>query len=117
MFDGLWVGEWRSNVNDIRISSGVLVFRKGKIFGGNDRVYFTGHFDAEGDRFHGTIQATYYAGEPLGIFGLITVDQAEDMSITGSISGDELTLEGTLLSNRKMKLHGLLHRKAAAEIF
>ena len=87
MLDGLWVGEWHSNVNNIRVSTGVLVFRQGKIFGGNDRVYVTGEFNSAGDRFDGNLQFTYYAGEPLGIFGLIDVDQTEEVLITGHCSG------------------------------
>ena len=58
-----------------------------------------------------------HGGEPLGIFGLLVFDQPEVISITGHISGDEITLEGILKSNRKVTVHGLLNRKAGAEIF
>jgi hypothetical protein len=117
MLDGLWVGEWLSNINSIRAGSGVLIFCQGKIFGGNDRVYYTGNFASEGDQFYGNIQVTYYAGEPLGIFGLMTADQPEDILIAGRISGDEITLEGILKSNRKTKSSGFLKKKAGSEIF
>lgn len=117
MLDGLWVGEWHSNVNNIRVSTGVLVFRQGKIFGGNDRLYFIGDFNSVDNRFDGNLQITYYAGDPLGIFGLIDVNQTEGMLITGHFSEDEIKLEGTLKSNRKLKLLGILHKKAGSDIF
>ena len=117
MLDGLWVGEWQSNVNNIQVSTGVLVIRQGKLFGGNDRVYIIGDFNSVGDRFDGNLQITYYAGEPLGIFGLIDVNQAEGMLITGHCSGDEIQLEGTLKNDSKLKLQGVLHKKAGREIF
>jgi len=117
MLDGLWVGEWKSNVNNIQVSTGVLVLRQGKVFGGNDRVYITGDFNSSGDRINGNLQITYYAGEPLGIFGLIDVNQAEGMFITGHCSGDEIQLEGTLASNSKLKLLGVLRKKAGWELF
>ena len=117
MLDGLWVGEWHSNVNNIQVSTGVLFIRQGKVFGGNDRVYFIGDFNLAGNKFEGNIEITYYAGEPLGIFGLIDVNQAEGLIITGNCSGDEIELEGTLKSNIKLKLQGILHKKAGKEIF
>lgn len=117
MLDGLWVGEWHSNVLNIRISTGVLVFRQGKVFGGNDRVYIIGNFNSVGNRIDGNLQITYYAGEPLGIFGLIDVNQAEGILITGHCSGDEIQLEGTLKSNSKLKLQGVLRKNAGREIF
>jgi hypothetical protein len=117
MLDGLWVGEWFSNVSNIHISSGVIVFREGKVFGGNDRVYITGDFNSADNRFDADIGITYYAGEPLGIFGLIDVNQTEHMLITGHCSGDEIKLEGTMKSDRKVRLYGLLHKKAGGEIF
>ena len=115
--DGLWVGEWHSNVNNIRVSTGVLVFRQGKIFGGNDRVYITGTFTPAGDRFDGSLNITYYAGEPLGIFGLIDVDQTEEVQLAGHCSGDEINFEGTLTRDHMLKVLGTLHKKAGAEIF
>ncbi len=118
MIDGLWVGKWATNIsNGIRPGTVVLVFRQGKIFGGNDRVYYIGNFASESDRFHGNLQVSYYAAEPLGIFGLLASDQAEAISITGHLSGDEIKLEGILKSIRKVKVHGLLERKAGCEIF
>jgi hypothetical protein len=39
------------------------------------------------------------------------------MFVTGHVSGDEIKLEGTLKSNRKLKLLGKLHKKAGWEIF
>jgi len=117
LLDGLWVGEWHSNVNNIRVSTGVLIFRQGKVFGGNDRIYVIGDFNPAGNRFDGNLQFTYYGGEPLGIFGLIDLNQTESVAITGHFSGDELKLEGTLKSNRKLMMHGTLHKKAGGEIF
>jgi hypothetical protein len=117
MLDGLWVGEWHSNVNNIRVGTGVVVFRQGKVFGGNDRFYYIGDYNLDGNRFVGNLRFTYYGGEPLSVFGFTDIDQAEDMSITGQFSGDDIKVEGTLMSNRKLKLHGKLHKKAGWEIF
>jgi len=51
------------------------------------------------------------------IYLQIDVNQAEGLLITGNCSGDEIELEGTLKSNRKLKLQGTLHKKAGKEIF
>ena len=115
--DGLWVGEWHSNVNNIRVSTGVLIFRQGKIFGGTDRVYIIGEFNPAGDRFDGNLKIIYYAGEPLGIFGLIDVEQTEEILIEGHCSGDEINFEGTLKRDRMLQVLGTLHKKAGGEIF
>ena len=117
MIDGLWVGEWHSNVNNIRVGTGVVVFHSGKVFGGNDRFYFIGDYNQGDNRFEGNLQFTYFAGEPLSIFGLTDMDQAEGMLITGHVSGDEMKLEGTLKSDRMLRLQGILHKKAGVEIF
>jgi hypothetical protein len=117
LLDGLWVGEWHSNVNNIRVSTGVLVFRQGKIFGGTDRVYIIGEFNTAGDRFDGNLKITYYAGEPLGIFGLIDVNQAGEVHITGRCSGDEINFEGTVKRDPLLRMQGTLHKKAGEEIF
>ncbi len=117
MLEGLWVGEWQSNVNNIRVGTGVVVIRQGKFFGGNDRFYYIGDYNSAGNRFEGNLQFTYYGGEPLSIFGLTDIDQTELMLIIGHVSGDEIELEGTLKSNPKLKMHGILHKKAGGEIF
>jgi hypothetical protein len=117
LLDGLWVGEWHSNVNNIRVGTGVLVFRQGKIFGGNDRVYIIGEIKAADDRFDGNLHITYYAGEPLGIFGLIDVDQTEEVLVTGRCSGDEINFEGTLKRDHILRMQGTLHKKAGEEMF
>jgi hypothetical protein len=95
----------------------VLVFRQGKVFGGNDRVYITGDFHSSGDRIDGNLQITYYAGDPLGIFGLIDVNQAEGMLISGHCSEDEIQVKGTLERNSQLILQGVLLKKAGREIF
>jgi hypothetical protein len=115
--DGLWVGEWQSNVNNIRVGTGVLIFHQGKIFGGNDRVYIIGEFNLADDQFYGNLNITYYAGEPLGIFGLIDVEQTEEILIEGHCSGDEINFEGTLKRDRMLQVLGALHKKAGGEIF
>jgi len=115
--DGLWVGEWHSNVNNIRVSTGVLIFHQGKIFGGTDRVYIIGEFNPAGDQFDGNLNITYYAGEPLGIFGLIDVDQTEEVLIEGRCSGDEINFEGTLTRDCMLRVLGTLRKKAGEEIF
>lgn len=117
MLDGLWVGEWVSNVLNVQMGSGVLIFRQGKILGGNDRVYFIGDYSSDGNRIEGNLRLSYYAGEPLGIFGLIDVNQSEDMFITGDLSGDILKIEGTMKSNSKLRVNGFLLKKAGGEIF
>jgi hypothetical protein len=117
MIDGLWVGEWFSNVSNVHISSGVIGFREGKIFGGNDRVYIIGDFIADANQLDGNLHITHYAGEPLGIFGLIDVDQTEEMEITGDCLGDKIKLEGTMKNNRKLRVYGLLQKKAGGDIF
>jgi hypothetical protein len=117
MFDGLWTGEWRSNINNLQFGTGVVIFRQGKVFGGNDRFYFVGTYHSTGNCFDGNLNVTYHAGEPLGIFGLADINQSEDMAITGQLTGDEIKLEGTLQSNRKLKLQGRLQKQAGPELF
>ncbi len=117
MLDGLWTGEWRSNVDNLRLGTGVVIFRNGKVYGGNDRFYFAGTFDSAGNRFEGSLKVTYYAGDPLSIFGLVDINQSESLLIAGRQTGDEIELEGTLQSNLKLKLKGRLHKQAGEELF
>jgi hypothetical protein len=117
MFDGLWTGEWRSNVNNLQVGTGVIIFRQGKVYGGNDRFYFFGTFNSAGNRFDGDFKVTYYAGDPLSIFGLVDINQSDSLSVIGKLTGDQIELEGTLKSNRILKLRGMLHKQAGGEIF
>jgi hypothetical protein len=117
MLDGLWVGEWHSNINNIRVGTGVIIFHQGKFYGGNDRFYYIGDFKLDGNRIDGNLQFTYYSGEPLSIFGLEDIDQSNEMLISGFVSGDEIQLEGTLKRNRRVMMKGILHKKAGGEIF
>jgi len=116
MLDGLWTGEWRSNINNLQIGTGVVIFRHGKVYGGNDRFYFFGTYNSAGNRFTGDLKVTYYAGDPLSIFGLVDIHQSESVAITGLQSDDQIELEGTLQSNRKLKLQGRLHKQAGEEL-
>jgi len=117
MIEGLWTGEWRSNVSNISVGAGVVIFRQGKVFGGNDRFYSKGTYRLVGAEVEGEIESRYFAGDPLTIFGLADVDQAETLLFRGELQGDQIKLEGWVRSNPKLKLQGLLQRKAGPEIF
>ncbi len=111
MIEGLWTGEWRSNVSNISVGAGVVIFRQGKVFGGNDRFYSKGTYRLSGANIEGEIESRYFAGDPAD------VDQAETLLFTGELQGDQVKLEGWVRGNPKLKFQGLLHKKMGAEIF
>jgi hypothetical protein len=87
------------------------------VFGGNDRVYMTGHFDSNNNQLTGTLHVTYHAGEPIGILGWIDPDVTERLLITGQCQGDQIQFEGKMESNHKLRLYGQLTREVGGEIF
>jgi len=117
MIEGLWTGEWRSNVSNISVGAGVVIFRQGKVFGGNDRFYSKGTYRLSGTVIEGEIESRYFAGDPLTIFGLADVDQAETLLFKGELQGAKIRLEGWVRSNPRLKFQGFLERRAGPEIF
>jgi len=117
MIDGLWTGEWRSNVSNISVGAGVVIFRQGKVFGGSDRFFNKGTYRLTDDRVEGEIESRYFAGDPISIFGLVDIDQSETLLFSGKVQGDQIEIEGEVRSNPKLKIHGVLQRRAGPEIF
>lgn len=117
MVDGLWTGEFNANVNNISIGVGIMIFRKGKIFGGNATNYLIGHYATTGGRVVGQIQGTHYAGDPLTPMGMVAPGSSFELRFEGDVDGDQIQLEVSPAGQTVVRVKGQLTRRCGADIF
>jgi len=112
MIDGLWTSVAQSNVSNIHQRSAVLVFREGKIFGGNSISYLQGDYALQGSQVTGEFVGTHYYGEPITLFGLVEPGESNRMRFTATVAGDLMHGEGYLVDHPKLRVKFTLTRRA-----
>jgi len=105
MLDGLWTAITSANITNIDKRPSVIVFREGKIFGGNSTVYFVGDYSIKGDHLFGGLTTTHYAGDPITLFGLVSVGESSQLRFEGKIESNKIAANGYLVDNPKLQFH------------
>ncbi len=117
MIDGLWTGEFNANINNITLGIGVLIFRQGRIYGGNATNYLVGHYELDGSRIRGQMRGTHYAGDPITPLGVIPPSGTHELTFSGEWTPDEIILDATPANQTVVRVKGVLLRRKGPEGF
>lgn len=117
MIAGLWTGVFKSNTSNISQGVGVFAFQKGRIQGGNQINYFLGDYEVSDDLVKGSFTSIHYAGDPIGIFGLIPKDDKTRIEFEAKITGETMTFVGRIPTMPTLRITGELTRRKGSEIF
>ena len=79
--DGLWTAEFGSSTG--MFGGGVVVFRDGKILGGDATYFYIGNYKVEGKEFEATLQLSPFIEGAESIFK--TVGKDLTLELTGSL--------------------------------
>jgi len=109
MTEGLWTGEWRSNITNIENhGAGTFLFADGSIHGGNTGYYYVGRYQKEGDALSGEFNFRHYSGEPISILGYATEGV---LVFNGVIEGSRMTVTMQLKDLPTVRLTGVLNKR------
>ena len=59
-FDGFWLAEYK----EMLVGAGVVVLKKGRIYGGDGKYFFTGKYTQTGDTLEGEVKVVSHNGDP-----------------------------------------------------
>ena len=82
MIEGLWSVEFESLMG--YRGTGVLVFFRGGVLGGDDQYYYKGTYVLDGPELRAAIQAFAYVADPHSVFG--TSDRSVSLVLAGLVS-------------------------------
>lgn len=82
--DGLWTAEFGSTAD--MFGSGVIVFRDGKILGGDATHFYVGEYKLSGNDFEATIRVSPFIDGAESIFG--TRGQDLTLGLKGSLTAE-----------------------------
>lgn len=70
--DGIWKAQFIGVIDkrEQGIGSGVAIFDKGRLLGGNDTFYYDGFFDVKGDAISGEVEIKKHTQNDQSVFGL-----------------------------------------------
>lgn len=109
MIEGLWTGEWRSNITNIgNHGAGTFLLAEGKIYGGNTGHYYMGSYQQEGSRLKGEFSFQHYSGDPLGILGYSTDGV---LAFKGDVQQNQITITMQLKDLASVRLTGVLTKR------
>jgi hypothetical protein len=109
MIEGLWTGEWRSNVTNIgNHGAGTFLLANGKIYGGNTGHYYMGSYQQEGSGLKGEFCFQHYSGDPLGILGYSTDGV---LIFKGDVQQNEIIITMQLKGLASVRLTGVLTKR------
>jgi len=92
--------------------SGVVVFRDGKIFGGDAYLFYTGTYTVKDDTFKGEVLVQRHTSSPDAnpLFG---GPAPVGIGISGTITGTRGVMNGTARGGRASQIFGATLRKLA----
>lgn len=109
MIDGLWTGEWKSNVSHIENhTAGVFILDSGKISGGNTKFYYLGSYEIIGNEIKGEMEFTHFSGDPIGILGLFKNGL---LTFKGQFSDSEMKFVITMKESATVRIIGVLIKR------
>src|ERR1700719_4929751 len=92
--------------------SGVVLFRDGKIFGGDSYLFYTGSYTSKGDTFKGEVLVQRHTSSPDAnpLFG---APSPVGIGVTGTFTDTRGTMRGTALVAKPSQIFGATLRKLA----
>ena len=76
--------------------SGVIVFREGKVFGGDAYLYYTGSYSVKGDAFKGEVLVQHHTRSP-DVNPLFGGPNPVGIGVTGTFTDAAAAMTGTAL--------------------
>jgi hypothetical protein len=96
--------------------SGVVIFRDGKILGGDAYLYYTGSYSVNGDAFRGEVLVSQHTRSPdvNPLFG--GQSQPVGIGVSGTATGTSAVVNGTaLVGKASLIFKGTLRKLADAD--
>ena len=120
MIDGLWTAVFESvpteSVRGGEYGVGVLIFRDGKICGGNASAYVVGRYRMDGSSISAEVEGWHYSGEPVSIFGPVEKGKSYRFDLVGELAEPVMTLEGVMADDPEMRFEAFLTKRTGSEI-
>ncbi len=109
MIDGLWTAEFGTPTG--MFGGGVVVFREGKIVGGDATYFYVGEYSQTGEKFRASLRvAPYIVGAP-SVFS--TIGHEFTLQLEGVLTGpDRATAQGHVTGTSAPKLGVKLTKRA-----
>src|SRR5947209_18688993 len=92
--------------------SGVIVFRDGKILGGDAFLFYTGSYSVKGDTFKGEVLVQRHTSSP-DASPLFGGPEPVGIGVSGTFSDTAALLNGTALVGKASQIFGATLRKPA----
>jgi len=109
MTEGLWTGEWRSNITNIENhGAGTFLFADGVVHGGDTGYFYVGSYQKKGHELQGEFHFQHYSGDPIGILGYATEGI---LVFEGVILRNQMTIEMKLKDLPTVRLTGVLTKR------
>lgn len=97
--EGLWTVIFQSNFQTF--GSGVAVFVKDRLLGGDTSYYYDGNVKIEGDRVEASVKVVRFNKAGIAIFGNL---DAFNLKVSGNVSTSEFALHGNMVEQPNMKI-------------
>lgn len=97
--EGLWTVAFQSNFQII--GTGVAVFTKDRILGGDTFYYYDGNVSIQGNLAEATIKVVRFNKAGMAIFGNL---DSFNLKVSGDVSASEMELHGNMLEQPNMKI-------------
>jgi hypothetical protein len=110
MVDGFWLVQYEGMAGN---GGGVVVFLKGKVYGGDSGSTYLGTYETNGKEIRSTVRVHNYMP---GVVSAIGIQQDDyDLQITGSVEGEIIKAFGTPIEQKVAGLALRLTRVAKFE--
>jgi hypothetical protein len=106
MVDGFWIVQYEGMQGN---GGGVVVFTKGKVFGGDTGYYYLGSYEGNGHSMKARVAVRNFIASVPSVVG-ITGDF--ELSIEGTVEGDTIRATGRLVGVNKPGIALRLSRRA-----
>jgi hypothetical protein len=103
MLEALWTVEFVSNTGSY--GAGVVVFKTGRIFGGDAFYYYLGNVVVKNEIVEAEVVVTHHSGPPQSIFGPLNKFH---LKLSGKLQMPVMELHGYLVENPLMKMSARL---------
>lgn len=86
--DGLWIVEFSTPGGS---GTGIIVLTNGRLLGGDDSYYYSGHYSLRDSQVTATLTANHYQGPLNNVFGPLRV---VTLSLQGAAGSDLIMAQG-----------------------
>ena len=97
--EGLWTARFKSNFQTF--GTGVVVFTKGRILGGDHSYYYDGSTTLDGSKLQADIKVVRFNEAGMAIFGNLN---SFNLKVIGDIHANKMELHGHMVEQSNMKI-------------